>query len=338
MKKWCGALLALGATFYITAGNASPRSPGPIMLERQGSFAAGGKTIGTLGEKSLSCDHGFVEYQIPVHARKTSLFLWHSSSAEVWEHRWDGGEGFQSIFLRRRYPVYIWDGPRVGRANWGCEAYEMKPAFGRDEHNFISWRFGKQYPNWFPGVQFPKDDPEAWNQAVRARYQEFDTVANALMQAEAAAKAVDRIGPTALVTNSAGGFRAFLTALRSDNVKAIVAYETPGFVFPDGEGPQGEPGPFGPVHVPLEQFKKLTRIPIQLVWGDNIDKFENWSASLALCREFARIVNAHGGHAEVLVLPSVGITGNTHIPFADLNNVQVADQLSLFLKRNGLDR
>jgi hypothetical protein len=30
--------------------------------------------------------------------------------------------------------------------------------------------------------------------------------------------------------------------------------------------------------------------------------------------------------------------GNTHIAFADLNNVQVADQLSLFLKRNKLDQ
>ena len=28
---------------------------------------------------------------------------------------------------------------------------------------------------------------------------------------------------------------------------------------------------------------------------------------------------------------------NTHIPFADLNNVAVADQLSLFLKKQGLD-
>jgi hypothetical protein len=48
-------------------------------------------------------------------------------------------------------------------------------------------------------------------------------------------------------------------------------------------------------------------------------------------------VNAHGGHAEVLMLPSVGLKGNTHIAFADLNNVQVADQLSLFLQKNHLD-
>jgi hypothetical protein len=33
----------------------------------------------------------------------------------VWENRWDGGEGYKSILLRKKYPVYLWDGPRVGR-------------------------------------------------------------------------------------------------------------------------------------------------------------------------------------------------------------------------------
>ena len=36
-------------------------------------------------------------------------------------------------------------------------------------------------------------------------------------------------------------------------------------------------------------------------------------------------------------MPSAGLQGNTHIPFADLNNVAVADQLSAFLRRNELD-
>jgi hypothetical protein len=298
----------------------------------------GGKVIGEAGVRSFSCDHGYVEYQIPTRARGTALLLWHSSSAAVWQRRWDGGEGFQSIMLRRRFPVYLWDGPRVGRANWGCEEYVAKPVFGRDEQNFISWRFGTKYPEWFPGVQFPKDMPEAWEQAVRARYQEFDTVENAKLQAEAAAKAVDKIGPTVLVTNSAGGLRAMLTAMKSDNVKAIVAYETPGVVFPEGEGGDEPIGPFGPIMVPLAEFKKLTKIPIQLVFGDNTGKSERWTATVQRNQAFADAVNRHGGRAQVLMLPSVGVRGNTHIPFADLNNVEIADQLSLFLKRNKLDQ
>jgi hypothetical protein len=327
-------LIALTTCLVVTPVGSMP----PIVLEREGSFAAGGKLIGDRATTSLSCDHGFVEYQIPVHARKTALVMWHSSSTATWQSRWDGGEGFQSIFLRRGFPVYLWDGPRVGRANWSCEDIVYKAAPGRDQQNFIAWRFGSKYPYFFPGIQFPTGDRSAFDQAMRARYDEFDTPQNALLQADAAAQALERIGPSVLVTNSAGGWRALLTALKSNNVRAIVAYENPGYVFPDGEGPQRASGPMGPIHVPLAEFKKLTRFPIQFVWGDNIEKSASWPKSLAQCRQFVEILNAHGGHAEILELPSVGLRGNTHLAFADLNNMAVADQLSLFLKRNGLDK
>jgi hypothetical protein len=73
------------------------------------------------------------------------------------------------------------------------------------------------------------------------------------------------------------------------------------------------------------------------VWGDNTEK-TTWVRTVAMSKQFVASVNAHGGHAEVLMLPSVGLEGNTHLPFADLNNVQVADQLALFLKKNKLDQ
>ncbi len=310
----------------------------PITLERQGSFSAGGRVVRDADGQELSCDHGFVEYQIPTRARKTALMMWHSSSVAVWQNRWDGGEGFQSLFLRRGYPVYLWDGPRVGRANWGCEDYTYKAVPGRDQGNFVAWRIGAPSQEAFAGVQFPLGDPRAREQAMRARYDEFDNVANAQLQAKAAAAALDQIGKTVLVTNSGGGLRAFLTALHTDNVAGIVAYESPGYVFPEGEGPGPGNGPFGPIVVPLEEFKRLTRFPIQVVFGDNIDKSTNWSSALQLCQQFVELVNRHGGQAEILSLPAVGLTGNTHIPFADLNNVAVADQLSAFLHRNRLDR
>ena len=115
----------------------------------------GGKVLGDADTRSLHCDHGYVDYQIPVNPRRVNLVMWHSAAAAAWLNRWDGGEGYQSIFLRRGYPVYIWDGPRVGRANWGCEDYTYKAGIGRDQGNFLAWRFGVKYPDWFEGVQFP---------------------------------------------------------------------------------------------------------------------------------------------------------------------------------------
>jgi len=330
------ALCLSAAVSPATAASAKGRAPAPIVIAREGSFTAGGTVITDPAKGTLHCDHGFVDYQIPVHARKTGLFLWHSSSAQVWQQRWDGGEGYQQIFLRRGFPVYIWDGPRVGRGNFSCEAYSYIPRIGQDQLNIIAWRFGPAAGQWFPGVQFPTNDTAALDRAMDERYDEFDIAKNAHLEAEAAAKAIDQIGPVVLVTNSAGDWRGMLAALKSDNVKGIVAYEPAAFVFPEGEGPQDPEGGFGPTHVPLAEFLKLTRFPIQIVWGDNTEK-TFWVKNVNLSKQFVDIVNAHGGHAEVLMLPSVGLVGNTHIAFADLNNVKVADQLSLFLKKNRLD-
>ncbi|MGD8341736.1 MAG: hypothetical protein PVH89_13200, partial [Gammaproteobacteria bacterium] len=211
------------------------------------------------------------------------------------------------------------------------------PEPGRDQGNFNAWRFGVEYPNWFEGIQFPTDDPEAWNQATRARYQEYDSVDNAELQSDAAAKLLDRIGPTVALTNSAGGLRALLTALKSDNMAGIVMYENVGYVFPEREWSGNLNGPFGPVEIPLDEFLKLTRIPMQIIWGDNVDQSPIQYAALEQSKQFVDLINEHGGNAEFLPLSDAGLVGNTHIPFADMNNVEVADLLSEFLKENGLD-
>lgn len=309
--------------------------PPPIMIERQGSFSAGGTTIGDATDSSV-CDHGYVEYQIPPERRAVGLFLWHSSSTQVWQNRWDGGEGFQSIFVRRGFPVYLWDGPRVGRANLPCDEIQTAAPTGQDQTSFTSWRFGPSFGQWHPGVQFPVDDPEAWNQAIRARYQEFDTVENIRLQGHAAAAAIERTGPVVLVTNSAAGIRAMLAAIETDNVKAIVAYESVGFVLPDTEDTGQAPGRYGPIYVPVEQFRKLARIPMQFVWGDNLNQPRGPQMALPANRRFVDLINEYGGNAEILELNDAGLTGNTHLPFADLNNLEVADLLMRFLEHHGL--
>ena len=331
-----GLLLAILPAVSACSDVGAQGANAPITIQKQGSFAVGGKVLGDEG-KSLHCDHGYVEYQIPANPRRTNLVMWHSAAATAWMNRWDGGEGYQSIFLRRGFPVYIWDGPHVGRANWGCTESTYRPATGRDQGNFTAWRFGKAYPNWFEGVQFPTKDAEAWNQASRARYLEFDTIENAQMQSDAAAKLMDKIGPSVALTNSAGGMRALLTALKTNNLAGIVMYENVGYIYPQGEGPGGPVGGFGPIEVPLEEFKKLTRLPIQAVWGDNVAG-STYDSRLAMSKLFAEKVNKYGGKAEVLVLTDAGLKGNTHIPFADMNNVAVADQLSKFLAKHGLDK
>lgn len=336
-----GAMAMLATGYVVEAqGGGQPNKPStPVTIQKQGSFAVGGVIQGDPATRSLHCDHGYVDYEIPVNPRKVNLVMWHSAAATAFLNRWDGGEGYQSIFLRRGFPVYIWDGPRLGRANWGCTDNEYKPGIGRDQGNFTAWRFGEKYPDYYPDTQFPKNDPEAWNQASRARYLEFDTIENVEVQSDAAGKLFDKIGPSVAVTNSAGGLRAIMTGLKTDNMAGIVMYENVGYVYPEGEGPEGaRPNGFGPIIVPLERFKKLTKFPMQIVWGDHVDKAPSYTNSLKLARLFVEKVNKYGGKAEILILTDAGLHGNTHIPFADMNNVAVADLMSKFLAKNGLDK
>ena len=49
-------------------------------------------------------------------------------------------------------------------------------------------------------------------------------------------------------------------------------------------------------------------------------------------------VNRRGGDVTLVHLPEVGIRGNTHFPFSDLNNLQIADLMSAWLNKKGLDK
>lgn len=56
-----------------------------------------------------------------------------------------------------------------------------------------------------------------------------------------------------------------------------------------------------------------------------------------MARKWAETVNKHGGDVTVVYLPETGVYGNTHFPFSDLNNVEVADLMEKWLKEKGLD-
>jgi hypothetical protein len=95
--------------------------------------------------------------------------------------------------------------------------------------------------------------------------------------------------------------------------------------------------------VPMADFMKLTRIPIVVYYGDYIPDQpvanpgqDGWRVRLAMARLWADAVNRRGGDVSIVHLPALGIFGNTHFPFSDLNNVQLADMMAEFLASKGL--
>jgi hypothetical protein len=73
-------------------------------------------------------------------------------------------------------------------------------------------------------------------------------------------------------------------------------------------------GGFGPIEVPLEEFRKLTKIPMQMVWGDNVDKHASSASSLTLSTLFAEKITKYGGKAQVLMLPEPASRGTRTFP------------------------
>jgi len=65
---------------------------------------------------------------------------------------------------------------------------------------------------------------------------------------------------------------------------------------------------------------------------------DNWRVRLAMARLWVDAVNRHGGDATLVHLPEIGIHGNTHFLFSDLNNVEIADLVGAFLAGKKLDR
>jgi hypothetical protein len=349
-----GMLLAIGSN-QAFALDFSEKNLEPLVIEKMGSFFAGGTVITAPGTfdpfnpsspagQTLHADHMYVQFHIPPNARKLPLVMWHGCYSTAWESTPDDREGYQSIFVRRGFGVYVIDQPREGRAGKSSVGFTNTPTTG-DQAIFIRFRLGL-WPDYFPGVQFPRDPAslDHWlRQSGAANGPGSQTV-----NVAAGAALFAKIGPAVLINHSAGGLPGWLTAIQSPNVKAIVSYEPVGWVFPQGEVPTPIATPLGPIvgtPVSPADFEKLTKIPIQLVYGDNIPASPNpipgldlWRARIAMAALFVHAVNAHGGDAQLLRLPDVGIFGNTHFTFTDLNNVQIADLLSKYLQEKGLDK
>ena len=329
----------------------------PLQIKEQGSFAVGGTVIDNPGKfdpyrptpdgQTLHGDHAYVFYQLPVKARQLPLVMWHGFGqfSKTWETTPDGREGYQNIFLRRGFGVYIVDQPRRGNAGRGTLPMTITPT--PDEQGwFGTFRLGI-WPDFFPGVQFSRD-PEALNQYFRSMTPDTGPI-DIEVNTRAVAALFEKIGPGILVTHSHSGGFGWRTAIKSRNVRAIVSYE-PGsnFVFPEGEAPAPIPssgGALAALGIPPAEFMMLTKIPIVIYYGDFIPKEpianpgqDGWRARLEMARKWRDTVNQHGGDVTVVHLPEVGIRGNTHFPFSDLNNIQIADLMSRWLMEKGLDK
>ncbi len=327
-----------------------------ISLLEQGNFAAGGivavnsgnfdpdNVFGSFSGQTIHADFASVFYQIPENHKKNSIVFLHGNgqSSRCWGTTPDGRKGFQSIFLRDGWSVYLVDQPRRGQASQSSVSVTVNPDF-TDQMRFEQFRLGL-WPNLYERTAFPKDKKSLDN------FYNFMTPSIGSVPLESTLKAFDevfeRAGNSVFFTHSAGGNIGWRSAIRNKNVKAIVALEPGSFVFPESDAPEAIENlyvNFPTMTVSDDDFEKLTKIPIVVYFGDNIPDAHSphpgedfWYAVKATAYKFAEIANKRGGDVTVVELPKIGIYGNTHFLFSDLNNEQIANHIENWLKEKGL--
>ena len=310
----------LGVTGY---GQATSPNETPITIARQGSFAVGGTVLHRPGKydnsrfinwstpieqgQSYHADHAVIDFQIPTKAHQMPLVFVHGygQSGRCWQMIPDGREGFQTLMLRRGFSTYVVDMP--GRGDAGRTSAETRLVPKADEQLWFDiWRIG-EWPSFNSGVQFPTDSISL-DQFFR---QMTPDISNHDIKTDIAAlgSLFDRIGEGILVTHSAGGFPGWLAVVENPNIRAVVSLEPGGYLFPEGEVPDpmsSLTGTLSGTGVPMDEFLKLTRIPIVLYFGDYIpeeptDKLggENWRVRLQMGRKFVEAINRYGGECDL---------------------------------------
>ncbi len=115
---------------------------------------------------------------------------------------------------------------------------------------------------------------------------------------------------TVLMSHSQSGIYPFQTAVLSrKGIAGIVSIEP------------------GACPAPTDDMSPYANLPILVLFGDYVDEFPRWAPRLKNCRAFVAAANAAGGKAELLVLPDIGIKGNTHMLMQDDNSLDIADIL-----------
>ena len=106
----------------------------------------------------------------------------------------------------------------------------------------------------------------------------------------------------------------------ADQIEAIVSIEPGACPAADGD------------------LKPYLKTPILVLFGDYVDLSPRWAPRLATCRAFVEATRQAGGNAELLLLPEVGIRGNSHMLMHDSNSLELADLLTGWLAKQRLER
>jgi pimeloyl-ACP methyl ester carboxylesterase len=311
-----------------------------IVLRGMGSFHIGGRIAEVNGKPvreiqrvpggpmskldpngQFKVEQMYTQYFLPKNRRgKYPLLMWHGGglTGVTYESTPDGREGWLNMFIRKGWDTYVSDAVERGRSGFASpDVWSDAPIFLNYQDPYERFRIGQGAGSWsadpagrkpMPGTQFPVEAYDNYMKQSVPRWLSTDKAVTAAYEA-----LVDRLCPCVLLVHSQSGQFALRVAEgRPDKIKALVAVE------PAGSGPSARAG-------------ALKNVPVLTIFGDYVEEHPRWAAYKKQFSEYGGALKAAGGSFEMIMLPDVGIKGNSHMLMQDKNNAEIAEVIQTWL-------
>ena len=247
----------------------------------------------------------------------------------------DGRQGWATLFARHGFKTYVYDVPNTGisgfdivpfnRARFGEIEVTQQPnlSIWNNRQIWTRWGFGPEAGKPYENTRFPVEDIDQFLAAMNPRVggggrgRRRAAASNAPDPVlENFIELLERTGPAVIVLHSWAGRTGLQAATqRPDMVRGVVLVE-----------------PVGCPSNPTDPFFQ-TGIPFLAVYGDFIEE-RGQAGRLGACRSTAETLAKRGVPADMLVLPEIGIAGNTHLMMQDDNNDDIAGRIVTWIIDN----
>ncbi len=312
----------------------------PLHLRDDRVFTVGGREIhtdhpgtspitGSPGPGWFAVDHMYVHARVPVEVSGPPLVLVHGATGTgaSFETTPDGREGWATWFARRGFPVFVVDHAGRGRSGFdptpvnaarAGEDVDLPNVFlGTKERLWVNTRVGPRYGEPFAGTRFPVGAFDRFA-AFHVPNTETTLARGGETSIDDLVLLLEQIGPAVLIGHSQAGLYTLEVARRATRlVRAVVGIEG------------------GARSVTADDARRhFTETPFLTVWGDHSEGAAgvNGDERRMGCLSAVGHIRASGGDAEALMLPALGVEGNSHAMMIDDNNLEVAALVEAWIR------
>lgn len=346
-----GARRYLALALLAIAAHALSAQPIAIVQVREmGSFYVGGRSVSLRGlperprvrrpdapAEKVDPNGDFETGQIYVQFVKLAkpyrlpllLLPGGSVTGVTYETTPDGRAGWQLLFLRHGYSVYIADTAQAGRAPWARfpEINADEPAFRTEQFIWEIFRIGPEGsfaasggPRPYADTRFPVTAFREFAKQAAPRFR---------VPREEERKGYDdllaKVCPCIVLAHSAAGPLALEAVLAHPRLVAGLVLIEPSAAPAASEAARG------------------TAVPHLFLWGDHLDLSHpdgSWAQQYFGAQRYHDALRASGGHSTWIYLPDRGIRGNSHMLMMDTNSAEIAELIHEWIvhTRHGTQR